>query len=313
MRGNPSVAVAVERLGGTCTWRELRRAVPWRRIAPAVAAGEVVRHGHGVYALPGAATARVVALRLHGVTSHRSAALRWGWKVKSVPALPDVTIPANRKLRDSQRGLATLHWRTLEDAVVTDGVTTPARTVVDCCLDLPFDEALAVFDSALRAGLRMREVTELGLTLGPRQRRRLLRVARAADGRAANPFESVLRAIALDVLGLAVVPQTRIRYDGFYARVDLADEELQIVLEADSFEFHAERRAFDRDCRRYDELAVRDWLVLRFTWEQVMFEPAWVRATLVAAVALRVSQRRSGRGARRRGRVTGPSPVSRAV
>ncbi|MBC9823980.1 DUF559 domain-containing protein [Terrabacter sp. MAHUQ-38] len=313
MRGNPSVAVAVERLGGTCTWRELRRAVPWRRIASAVAAGEVVRHGHGVYALPGVATARIVALRLHGVVSHRSAGLRRGWKVKSVPALPDVTIPANRKLRDSQRGLVTLHWRTLEPAVVADGVTTPARTVVDCCLDLPFDEALAVFDSALRAGLRLREVTEVGLTLGPRQRRRVLRVAREADARAANPFESVLRAIALEVPGLAVVPQTRIRYDGFYARVDLADEKLQVVLEADSFEFHAERRAFDRDCRRYDELAVRDWLVLRFTWEQVMFEPAWVRATLAAAVALRRSQRRSRRDARRRGRMTGPSPVSRAV
>ena len=239
MRAPPSVAAVVERLGGTCTWRELRRAVPWRRIAPAVAAGDVVRHGHGVYAMPGAATARVVALRLHGVVSHRSAALRWGWKVKSVPALPDVTIPANRKLRDSQRGLATLHWRTLRPAAVVDGVTTPARTVVDCCLDLPFDEALAVFDSALRSGLSMREVTELGLTLGPRQRRRLLRVARKADGRAANPFESVLRAIALDVPGLAVVPQARIRYDGFYARVDLADESLQIVLEADSFQFHA--------------------------------------------------------------------------
>ncbi|MDN5766594.1 MAG: endonuclease domain-containing protein [Humibacillus sp.] len=92
--------------------------------------------------------------------------------------------------------------------------------------------------------------------------------------------------------GLSVVPQHRIRYQGFFARVDLADPDLQIVLEADSFEFHAERRAFDRDCRRYDELTARGWLVLRFSWEQVMFEPAWVASMISLAVAQRQAQGR---------------------
>lgn len=280
--------------------------MPWRAIGVAVAAGEVVRHGHGIYSLGRTGEATVVAMRLHGVVSHRSAALHWGWKVKTVPALPDVTIPANRKLRESQRGLATLHWRSDVASEATGGVTTRARTVVDCCLDLPFDEALSVFDSALRSGLRRREVVEVALSLGPRQRTRVLRVARRADARAANPFESVLRAIALDVPALSVEPQARLRYDDLYARVDLADEGLRIVIEADSHEFHAQRRAFDRDCRRYDELTVRDWIVLRFTWEQVMFHPDWVRRMLVAAVALRRTQRRgplpgrmTGRGADR--------------
>ena len=302
------MAAAVERLGGTCTWRELRRAVSWRAIGPAVAAGQVVRHGHGVYALPSAVAATVVTLRLHGVVSHRSAALHWGWKVKTVPGRPDVTIPANRKLRASQRGLATLHWRSLPASHVIDGVTSRPRTVVDCCLDLPFDEALSVFDSALRSGLRRREVTELAVTLGPRQRARVLRVAGHADARAANPFESVLRAIALDVPGLAVEPQVRLRYDRVYARVDFADESLQIVAEADSHEFHAERSAFARDCRRYDELTVRDWLVLRFTWEQVMFDADWVRGMLAAAVQLRRRGRFSGEG-----RLTGRRRVAEAV
>ncbi|GAA1984272.1 DUF559 domain-containing protein [Terrabacter lapilli] len=302
------MAVAVQRLGGTCSWRELRRAVPWRAIGPAVAAGQVVRHGHGVYTLPGAEAAGVVARRLHGVVSHRSAALHWGWKVKSVPARPDVTIPANRKLRESQRGLAILHWRSLPASELAGGVTSRSRTVVDCCLDLPFDEALSVFDSALRSGVRRREVTELAMMLGPRQRARVHRVARHADARAANPFESVLRAIALDVPGLSVDLQVRLRYDGVYARVDLADESLQIVAEADSHEFHTERSAFARDCRRYDELTVRDWIVLRFTWEQVMFEPDWVRGVLAAAVGLRRRSR-----ARDGGPMTGRSLAAEAV
>ena len=58
-------------------------------------------------------------------------------------------------------------------------------------------------------------------------------------------------------------------------------------MEADSFEFHAARKGFDRDCRRYNALVVRGWLVLRFTWEQVMFEPGLVASTVRALVALR--------------------------
>ena len=101
----------------------------------------------------------------------------------------------------------------------------------------------------------------------------------------------MLRAIALEVAGLVVKPQVQIRYDDFAARVDLADDDLRIVLEADSHEFHTSRKDFDRDCRRYNGLVVRDWIVLRFTWEQVMFEPAVVRRMIEAAVTLRRSPR----------------------
>ncbi|GAA2467870.1 DUF559 domain-containing protein [Terrabacter carboxydivorans] len=284
-------AEAVHRLGGVCTWRQLRRAVPWRSIGSAVESGDVVRLRRGLYGLKGADEAPATARRLTGTLSHRSAALHWDWRVKTTPRLPDVTLARHRRLPQGARDVATLHWRNLPADHVWSHVTSPARTVVDCCLDLPFDEALSVFDSALRSGLRRREVTALAVALGPRQRARVLRVARHADSRAANPFESVLRAIALGVPGLTVEAQVRLRYDDLYARVDLADELLQIVIEADSHEFHAERRAFDRDCRRYDELTVRDWIVLRFTWEQVMFEPGWVSDVLARAVALRRESR----------------------
>jgi very-short-patch-repair endonuclease len=215
-----------------------------------------------------------------------------------MPALPDVTLPRHRKLRQGTKQVVTVHWRDLEAREVEDGVTTKVRTVIDCCLDLPFDEALAIFDSALRSGLQRRRVQEAALALGPRHRRRVLQVARLASPRAANPFESVLRAIALGVADLTVVPQFAIRYDDFFAQVDLGDEQLRIVLEADSFEFHAQRKDFSRDCRRYDELVARNWLVLRFTWEQVMFEPEWVARVITDVVRLR-------RG--KPGRVTGSS------
>ncbi|HEX5968379.1 MAG TPA: DUF559 domain-containing protein [Intrasporangium sp.] len=307
--GDRTAADVVERLGGTCSWRELRRAVHWRLIAAALKDGSIVRRGRGLYAVPSAAEGRVIARRMTGTVSHRTAALQWGWKVKSTPDLPDVTIPTNRKLRTSARGLATVHWRTLADGDAVDGwVTSRVRTVIDCCLDLPLDEALAVFDSALRGGLRRREVTEAALPLGKLQRRRVLAVARVASHRAANPFESVLRALAIEAgaaLGAHFEPQHCIEYDDFYARVDLGSHELRMVLEAESFEFHGDRAALTRDCVRYTELGSRGWLVLRFTWEQVMFQQDWVRQKIAMAVKRRLSERGPGAGQRQPGRVTG--------
>ena len=255
--------------------------------------GRIVRSYYGRYALPHADAARAAGSRLTGQVSHTSAALHWGWAVKTAPTVPHVTVPRHRKIAPGRREGVVLHWRDLEPEAVVDGwVTSPVRTVIDCCIDLPFDEALAVFDSSWRAGLKPREVQLAALRLPRRQRDRVLAVARAADPRAANPFESVLRAIAMTVQGLSVEPQVVVEDSTFWARVDLADESLRIIIEAESFEFHGSRKAFDRDCRRYNALVVRGWLVLRFTWEQVMFEPDVVADTLRTLVDLRRRRRR---------------------
>jgi very-short-patch-repair endonuclease len=112
------------------------------------------------------------------------------------------------------------------------------------------------------------------------------RVARLASPKAANPFESLLRAIADDVQGLAVLPQVLIREPEIVARPDLVDERLHIVLEADSFEWHGGRVQLRLDARRYNLLVVNGWWVLRFAYEHVMFDPDYVREVLVAMVAL---------------------------
>lgn len=80
-------------------------------------------------------------------------------------------------------------------------------------------------------------------------------VAALGNGAAANPFESVLRAIALAVPGLQVRAQVKIFEPEFLGRPDLVDE------------------------------------TLRFTWEDAMFQPHAVRVVLMAAVAERTDQR----------------------
>lgn len=280
----------VARLGGTATRQQLTVAgLHWRVLDAAVDAGEVVRTARGHYVLPNVVEGRAAAHRLSGAASHTTAALHWGWKVKETGPL-HVTVRRKRSLPGGASAGVTVHWRDLDADDLEGWVTTRERTLIDCCLDLPFDQALAVADSARRAGLSLRRVHERAAWLAPRQLGRVRRVTELSDARAANPFESVLRAIALEVRGLKVTPQVRIVRDGFLARVDLADEDLRIILEADSHEFHTKRSHFDRDCRRYNTLVVGGWLVLRFSWEQVMFDPEGVRAMIEAAVAHRRSE-----------------------
>ena len=156
---------------------------------------------------------------------------------------------------------------------------------------LPFDEALAIADSALRAGERAALALAVAEVHGP-GRAQAQRVGAEASGKAANPFESVLRAIALDVPGLSVRPQVLITTTDPWCCPDLVDTDLQVALEADSFEWHGGRSALARDARRYNLLIVDGWLVLRFAWEDVMFDPDYVRRVLMAVVDLRMRRRR---------------------
>jgi very-short-patch-repair endonuclease len=112
------------------------------------------------------------------------------------------------------------------------------------------------------------------------------RVAAAASPEVANPFESCLHALALRVDGLRVRPQVTIREPGIVARPDFVDEELRIVLEADSFAWHGGRAQLSADARRYDLLVVSGWLVLRFSYEHVMGQPDFVLHVLARAVDL---------------------------
>lgn len=191
------------------------------------------------------------------------------------PLTVSVTVPPTSSARRDDR--VSLRWRSLPPCDVVGGVTTPLRTVLDCAADLPFAEALAVADGALRLALvRPAELDAAASRWRGRGAAGVRRVGEHADARAANPFESALRALALDAGCSGFEPQVHVSVPGT-PRVDLADVEHRVVLEADSFEWHGDRAALRRDCRRYDELVRGGWRVLRFSWEDVMFDGEWVQ------------------------------------
>jgi very-short-patch-repair endonuclease len=284
----------LERLGGVASTAELRLHVSWPRIRVATRRGRIVRDGWGRYSLPGADEDRRAANRLTGVLCLQSAARQHGWKVKLQPDEPVIAVPRNRKLAPERRSGVRILYVDLPVEHVHGIVTSPAYTVLQCAARLPFDEALAIADSACRAGdVNSTQLVALAQTMPLRYRQRCLDVARAADGQAANPFESVARATSLDVPGLRLRPQVWIDSIG---RCDLGDAGLRLAVECESFEFHGRRRMLKRDCERYNAFVACGWLVVRFSYEHVMFEPDYVRRVLVDVV-----------------RVLGRGPLGRAL
>ena len=272
------IVAALTRAGGFGDRNLLRTVATDHAIRCAVDSGAIVRLRRGRYGLPTARHHLERAARMSATLSDLSAAVHWEWPVKHLPERPTVTVGRHRTVAAPDQKETEVHWRELGPDEVVDGVTSPVRTVLDCIGTLPFDEALGVADSALRSGLvRDFELAAAVQTLRFRGARKARRVAQAADRRAANPFESCLRAIAVEFPEFRFIPQLTIDAPGMWVSVDLGDPVARLVLEADSFEHHGSRKGLVRDCSRYDELTVRGWTVLRFTWEHVMLRPDYVR------------------------------------
>lgn len=287
---NLSASEALLRLGGVATARPLAALVGRGALQRAVVTGDIERLARGRYALPQVEEAARAAHRLRGTVCLLSAAQAWGWGVRQPPTEPQVTVPKHRRVATDARRGVDLHFVDLGPDDISDGRTSRDRTLLDCLRSLPLVDALAVADSALREGYRPEQLIALGRDAQGPGSAQIRRVAATADARAANPFESALRAIALGVPGLFVTPQVDIRDPLFLGRCDLVDVRLRMVLEADSFEWHGGRAALARDALRYDELVAHGWLVLRFAWEQVMFEADWVRDVLRRVTAERTEQ-----------------------
>jgi very-short-patch-repair endonuclease len=285
--------VALAQLGGVARVGDWKAMITRAEARDALASGAVVTLPRRQVALPAIDASRRAAASVGGAVSHLSAALHHGWKVKAPPPHPTLTVPRNRRLPENLPELE-LRWANLPSGAVTDGVTTPLQTVIDCSRAYAPDVGLAVADSALRS----ERVTQSELLMAARSsprtgRSKAMYVARHATGLAANPFESVLRSIALSVSGLSVRPQGWI---GNAGRADLVDDQLLIAIEADSWEHHGSRETFRHDVRRYAEFARFGWVVVRFLWEDVMHQPERVHRHLTEVAAIRTRQLGSNAG-----------------
>jgi very-short-patch-repair endonuclease len=284
-----SVPEALARLRGRATFAELVAATSRRQLASAVSSGAVERLARGYYVLPAPTSDHRVAVSYDGVVSHVSAAMAGDLPLLLPPEHPHVTVPTKRRPRTGPP--AVLHWAPIDPDDLPSRLTSMVRTVVDCARILPFGEALAVADAALASGLMRRVELETATTAmrGP-GRPNARKVAAAATGASASFLESMLRALLSEAGIEGFEPQLLITSGTFRARVDLGHRAARIVLEAEGYAFHGSSSDFSADCRRYDELVAAGWLVLRFTYHQVVSDSAWVVATVRRVLATRASE-----------------------
>lgn len=172
-----------------------------------------------------------------------------------------------------------VHRRDLDAEDVCGVATTLLRTVIDCARELPLREALVICDAALRAGLDRSRLREAAKSLRGPGAAKVRDVARLCDAQAESPIETLLRLIARE-FG-RVDPQVWI--DGV-GRVDLILDGW-LVLEADGFEFHSTRAHYREDRRRANALVAAGYVLLRFSYEDVVHHPDYVAETIRRVLA----------------------------
>jgi hypothetical protein len=242
--------------------------------------------------------ATIPQLRDDAVVSHASAAVLHGLPVWS-KAIDRVHVTRNGSGGGKRRSLVHVHASPLGGGDVTSigaiPVTSLARTVLDLCRTLPFEQAVAAGDHALRLGL-LATALEEAMTLlegwpGTRQARRAIAFL---DGRSESAGESVSR-VRIHEAGLpAPVPQREIYGpDGrLVARVDFCWEEQRTVGEFDGKIKYGrllkpgqsiEDVLFDEK-RREDALRDLGWQIVRWLWAD-LYRQGVIRDRILRAFA----------------------------
>ena len=247
--------------GGLLSGTALRAATSPKKVRGALERGEVVRLGPNRFGLPTQPQAVRAAAAVSGVLSHTSAAAWHGWEVPLPLERPHVAVPRGRKVARHPGGVHLHRLRVIAsaDAIATD----PEQTVVvDCARDLPFPVALSVADSALRHGVEPARLDAAAAAVRAAGAARSAAWSPTPTSVRPTPFESSLRALALEAQ--PVQPQYPIRVRDHVLHPDLVDPVRRLVLEADSFSITPTRAPSLQDCYRYNDLVVRGWRVLRF-------------------------------------------------
>lgn len=283
------IAAIAARQDGTIATRQLAAVgVPQPAVSRRVAAGRLHPMLTGVHAVGHPEVGRrgwwQAALLAAGPTatlSHRAAAELWGI-ADPRPGPIDVTVPGitGRRRRGVRCHGGQLDRRDVEHRAGLP-VTTVARTLLDLAEQVTVPELVRTLDRAEAARLhRPAPVADvLARANGRRGSGRLrqaLLIARPQD----VLTRSELERRALRTVRRHGLPQPEVNVVLCTYEVDLLWRERRLAVELDGRGSHGDGVAFERDRRRDATLAVAGWQVLRFTWRQVVNEPAWVAGTL---------------------------------
>jgi predicted transcriptional regulator of viral defense system len=259
-----------------------------------VASGRLHRVHRGVFAVGHATLTRrgrlmaaVLACGEEAAVGYRCACELHELPVRRGPLIDVVSPRRTGRRRDGIRvhsgaTLAT-HDRTVIDSIPC---TSLARTLLDVADDATRREVERAIDRAEQQQvLDMRALDDVLARADGRRGAKLLRAVLAEHRAGSTLTRSELEEAFLAICRAVGLPPEAVNAwipfpDGGGAEADFLWRAEHLIVEVDGRDVHTTRRAFDSDRRRDQRLMLLGWRVVRFTWRQVMFEPAYVAETL---------------------------------
>jgi very-short-patch-repair endonuclease len=285
--------------GVVARWQLLQLGLSKHEIQYRVEIGRLRTVHAGVYAVGhnplterGHWMAAVLAGGKGAVLSHRSAARVW--RIIEVERhRPEITLPhaSGDGHRAMQRGIVIHRTRWLPDAHRTARyaipVTTPARTLLDLAGAVSPVRIRRAFEAADRlALLDVEAVLRLCDRATGRKGTGRLR-ALVAEHREMPFTRSELERRFLRLCDRASIrrPAVNVEVEGF--EVDFFWPAHRLIVELDSWSFHRDRAAFERDRGRDATLQVAGYRVLRITYRRLVDEPDLVAREIEALLGRR--------------------------
>ena len=222
-----------------------------------------------------------------GVVGGSAAACWHGW-LTALPAVVELHIPHDRRL-STQPGIR-LRRTALSPLDITEheGITT--TTAERTALDLAAVGCTDLLDTMLRKRWYDADAVAAALARGAGQRG-WVKARQAVAESVTRPFSVLERDLHRHlrkggVTGWVANPSLRVA-----SRVvvpDLLFEEQRLVVEIDGHAHHSSREAFENDRMRQNLLVAAGYRGLRFTWRQLVEDPAGV-VRLIQAELLRLA------------------------
>jgi hypothetical protein len=221
----------------------------------------------------------------------RSAAALWGL-IDDHPSVPEIVVPVRRRARVAG---ANVH-RSVElcpDHVMFHRrirTTKPLVTMIDLGVVMP---PMDIAEVIIRGReLKLFEVDGVRAAIA-----RLARPGRTGIVAAREavelvmigekPAESVLELRFHHGPGRLLPPyfyQHEIKIRGKWYVIDFAYPPVKVAIEVDGFDKRRTLRSLSRDARRGNQITLDGWLILHFTWDRIVNEPATVASEILAAL-----------------------------
>jgi very-short-patch-repair endonuclease len=209
--------------------------------------------------------------------SHSSAAAVWGLDGFSGGEPYHLTIGSKERSPDRRIRLHSCFELTeLEPTVIDSVAATSVRKTLFDLAAVGHRRLERAFDQCLREGLvslaEMWTMIDRPTSVGRRGIRLLRNVVIERDGSTA-PTDSEMEDLLLRVVRDNNLPypvaQHPITLSERTINVDFAYPECSLAIECDSYAWHMDRQAFERDRERDAEAQLLGWNVLRVTWAQL--------------------------------------------